>query len=94
MANPNPVKARLAQRRRRKPGDLPKLMKALWETIRDVEEALETAATPDDTCRGAHAMAACANSYVKLLQVGEYEARLAALETALAALKAVDHGSA
>jgi alcohol dehydrogenase YqhD (iron-dependent ADH family) len=94
MANPNPVKARLAQRRRRKPGDLPKLMKAVWETIRDVEAALETAATPDDTCRAAHAMAACANAYNKLLQMGEYEGRLAALEAALAAMKGVDHGGA
>jgi hypothetical protein len=80
MPNPNPVKARLAQRRRRKPGDLPKLLRALWETIRDIEEALETAQTTEETCRAAHAMAACATAYSKLLQIGEFETRLALLE--------------
>jgi hypothetical protein len=83
MPNPNPVKARLAQRRRRKPGDLPKLMRALWETIRDIEEALETAETSEETCRAAHSMAACANAYAKLIQIGEFEGRLTALEKAL-----------
>lgn len=78
--NRNPVKARLAQRRRRKPGDLHALTRALWGAIGDVELALVEATTNDERCRAAHAMAACCNAYVKLLAVGEYEARLARIE--------------
>ena len=86
--NRNPVAARLAQRRRRKPGDLPKLKRALWETIRDLEEVLETATTSEETCRAAHAMAACGNAYTKLVQIGEYEARLSLIEQRLEELRA------
>jgi hypothetical protein len=78
--NRNPYAARLAQRRRRKSGDLHALVKAVWQAIRDCETALESAETNEERCRSIHAMAAIANSYVKLLQIGEYEARLTAIE--------------
>jgi len=87
MANPNPVKARLAQRRRRRAGDLRALTKAVWQAIRDAETALESAKTNDERCRAIHAMAAIANSYSKVLQLGEYEGRLAALEKGLEEIK-------
>jgi hypothetical protein len=83
--NPNPYAARLAQRRRRKAGDLPALTKAVWQTVRDAETALEQASTVAERCTAIHAMAAIANSYSKLLQIGEYEDRLKTLEAQLAA---------
>jgi hypothetical protein len=82
--NPNPVAARLAQRRRRKAGDLQALTKALWQAIRDIERALETAVDHSELVSAAHALAACANAYSRLLQMGDYEARLAALEARVA----------
>jgi HD superfamily phosphodiesterase len=83
--NPNPYAARLAQRRRRKAGDLHDLCKALWQGIRDAETALEQATTVAERCSAVHALAAIGNSYAKVLQIGEYEARLAALEAQVAA---------
>ena len=77
MANSNPLRARLAQRRRRRAGDLRALVKA-GQAVRDAETALESAETAQERCAAIHAMAAIANSYAKLLQAGEYEARLGA----------------
>ena len=78
--NTNPLKARLAQRRRRKAGDLAHLMKALWGAIGDIEVALALGGTTEETFRGAHAMAACANAYARLIALAEYEPRLAQIE--------------
>jgi HD superfamily phosphodiesterase len=85
MANANPLTARLAQRRRRKAGDLHDLCKALWQGIRDAEMALEMATTVAEKCAAVHSLAAIGNTYAKVLQIGEYEARLAALEAQVAA---------
>ena len=83
MPNPNPVQARLTLRRRRRAGDLADLMKAVWQAVGDAEQALEQAETNDARCKAIHAMSAIATTYTKMLQVGEYEARLALIEKAL-----------
>jgi hypothetical protein len=80
MPNPDPYKARLAKRRKRAPGDLQELLRALWNAIADVETVMEGAESVEDVCKCAHALAGCGNTYAKLLQIGEYEARLARLE--------------
>ena len=80
MPNPSPLAARLAKRRRHRPGDLQALLRAVWGAVRDGEIALAEAATGPERTSAIHAMAAIAGAYAKLLQVGEYEARLARLE--------------
>lgn len=80
VANRNPVDARLRRRRRSKPGNLKSLVRAVWCTLRDAELSLVEATTVAERCSAVHAMASIAGVYVKLIQVGEYEARLARLE--------------
>jgi hypothetical protein len=87
MANKNPVQARIARRRRRKPGDLKQALLTIWNAINDVEHALNQAQTGEEICRAARAMSACILTYAKLLQTGELEARMAHLEMQLEALR-------
>jgi|SRR4029450_5088122 hypothetical protein len=85
--NPDPIKARLARRRKRKAGDLPALKRAIWQSVRDTQLAAESAVTIPEICQTVHALAAISNSYTKVLQGVEVEARLAQLEAQVAALQ-------
>lgn len=82
MPNPNPVAARLAKRRAHKPGTLADLQKVLWTAIKDAEALLYLADDPELILRCVHAIGQCAGQYSRLLEVGEFEARLAAIEDA------------
>jgi hypothetical protein len=91
MANPSPHKARMARKRKVKPGTLLDLQKLLWKALRTAEAILDRACTqadgewerPEDLqLRAIHAIGQCAGQYSKLLEVGEFEARIAALEAA------------
>jgi hypothetical protein len=84
MANKNPVHARLALRKRRRTGDLQDLMRATWRGINDAEAALDMAVTVAEKCSAIHALSAIAITYTKMLQIGEYEARLAQIEAMVA----------
>ena len=85
MANPNPAKARVAKRsRRKKPGDLKAVQSVLWSAILKLESHLETVTT-DETDTGeltklVHALSQSASTYMKALEIGEYEARVSELE--------------
>jgi hypothetical protein len=80
MANPNPYAARLAQRRAHKPGTLADLLKVLWTAIRDAEHLLYSADDPEFRLRCVHALSQAAGQYAKLLEIGEFEARLVQIE--------------
>jgi hypothetical protein len=80
MANPNPHQARQAKRRASKPGTLPQLQLKLWQALCAAEAVLQTATEAELTLKAVHAMAQVAGHYARLLEVGEIEARLAALE--------------
>jgi hypothetical protein len=82
MANPNPHKARMAQRRRGKPGDLAALLKVVWHALSEAQAVLDSTQgdNPDLCLRAVHAVSQCAGQYAKLLEIGELEARVAALE--------------
>ena len=82
MANPNPVAARLAQRRARQPGNLADVLKVLWTALHDAEQLMYAADDPELRLRCIHAVSQVAGQYSKLLEIGELEARLAALEAA------------
>jgi hypothetical protein len=83
MANPNPHRARRAKRSARAPGTLRALQQKLWGAILWAETVLEEADTPDLRLRAIHALAQAAGHYGKLLEVGELEARLQAVEAQL-----------
>jgi hypothetical protein len=84
MANPNPHAARLSKRRAHKPGDLQAILKILWTAIRDAEALLYTAGDDADLrLRCLHALSQSCGQYAKLLEIGELESRLAALEQAM-----------
>jgi len=84
MANPNPYQARLAQRRPRKPGDLRQLTRVLWRAILEAEEILMNAGDAELKLKAIHALSQCAGQYRGLIEVGEFESRLKALEDAKA----------
>lgn len=83
MANPSPHKARQARKRRSKPGNLEALKRDLWHVLQAALRVLDAPdTTPELTLRAVHAMAQAAGQYARLIEVGELEARLAALESA------------
>jgi len=86
MSNPNPWQGRLKRKSQRKPGDLHALQCKLWGAILHCEEILESAATAendDKRLKSIHALSQCCGQYARLLEVGEFEARLQALEAAM-----------
>ena len=87
MANHNPVKGRLARQRNRQRGDLEALMVEVWLAIEKAVESLDLAVTGPERCSAIHAISSIATTYTKMLQVGEYEARLALVEQQLEELR-------
>jgi hypothetical protein len=82
VPNPNPYAARQAKRRARKTLDLPDVLKIMTKAIREAEMALLQADDPEFTLRCVHALSQACGQYAKLLEVGEFEARLKVLEDA------------
>jgi hypothetical protein len=83
MPNPQPYQARLAKKQIRKAGDLNALIRTLWHAIVEAREILDTADSDDMRLRAIHAIGQTAATYARLLEVGEHEARLAAVEEAV-----------
>jgi len=84
MPNPSPHQARLSKRRRGKPGDLPALLRVVWAALLEADAVLQSTQgdNPELCLKAVHAVSQCAGQYAKLLEVGELEARIAALEAA------------
>jgi hypothetical protein len=78
--NPNPWHARHAKRKVRKPGNLQQLQAKLWRALCEAEAVLDTSEDPELTLKAVHAISQCAGQYAKLLEIGELEARVQALE--------------
>ena len=84
MANYNPYQARQARKRKRKPGTVQDLVKVLWSAIMDAQQVLdECAGDHEQTLKAVHCISQCAGQYAKLLEVGEWEARLTQVEAEL-----------
>lgn len=83
MPNRNPWQGRLSKKRRRKAGDLEQLQKVLWSAIMSAEATLYGAVDAELVLKAVHAIAQASSQYAKLLEVGELEARLSALEERL-----------
>ncbi len=83
MSNPNanPLKARMAKKKRQRTGDLMALQRKVWTALLHAEDCLEQAEEPELRLKAIHALSQCAGQYAKLLEVGELEARLAELES-------------
>lgn len=83
VANPNPYRARAAKRRAHKPLNLTDVLKILTSAIREAERVLYEADDPEMILRCCHALAQATGQYSKLLEIGEFEGRLQALEAAV-----------
>jgi hypothetical protein len=81
--NASPHKARLGKRLRHKPGNVTDLQRILWYALKLAQGVLDNATEEDQILRGVHAVSQCAGQYEKLLEIGEFEARLAAIEAML-----------
>lgn len=92
MANPNPYQARQGRARKRQDaaGSVEDLQAALWRAIDRLNESLKSkkgADVDDAALRRMHALCQLGGVYLKVVEVGELEARIAALEAANAAKK-------
>jgi hypothetical protein len=84
VPNPDPFKARLGRRRRRrKVGDLAALQRKLWGAICEADGVIVGADADELRLKAIHALVQAGMAYAKILEIGEYEARLAALEQQL-----------
>ena len=81
MANPSPHRGRLGKKLRGKPGDMPQLLLILWHALKRSQGVLDRVVEDDEaTLKACHAISQIAGQYAKLLEIGELEARIAALE--------------
>jgi hypothetical protein len=83
MPNPNPWQARHARKKIRKPGNLLDLQRKLWRCICEAELILDEADDPELVLRAVHALCQCSGQYAKLLEVGEFEARMRVVEACM-----------
>lgn len=80
--NPNPHQARQARRvTRRKPGSLEAARRLLWQALERAAELLGEE-DPALSLKAVHAISQGTSAYAKIIEVGEFEARLAAIEAA------------
>ncbi|WP_146160583.1 hypothetical protein [Deinococcus arcticus] len=81
MANPDPRAARTAKRakRRGQPGTLEDARALLWRALTRAGELLEEA-DPAHALKAVHAISQGAAAYARIVEVGELEARITALE--------------
>ncbi len=91
MPNPNPHAARIARKRRPKPGTVKQLTSVLWRAITHLETHLDVTARADEVdtaelCKLTHALSQSAATYLKAVEVGELETRLETLEKAQAGM--------
>jgi hypothetical protein len=82
MPNPSPHLARMGKKARGKPGDLAELLAMLWGALLEAQDVLTQAPedSPELRLKAVHAISQCGGQYARLLEVGELEACLAALE--------------
>jgi hypothetical protein len=83
VANPDPYKARLARKGRRKVCDLAALQRKVWGAICDAEELRTDAPTAELRLKAIYALSQAAMVFIKVHEVGELEQRLTALEQAM-----------
>lgn len=84
--NPTTHLARLARKNRRASGDLDGARRRLWRALEMAEAVLLDAAAADDrtgVLKAVHATTQAAAAFARIVEVGEIEARLAAVETAI-----------
>lgn len=100
--NANPTKARMAKkaRRRGQPGTVAEAQVLLWRALERAGELLEVidpeTGAPDNALalKAIHAISQGASAYAKIVEVGELEARLEALEAAQASGPTLGRGAA
>jgi hypothetical protein len=84
VPNPDPFKARLGRRRRRrKVGDLAALQRKLWGAICEADDMLVGAEADEFRLKAIHAFVQAGMAYATVLEIGEQEARLRAVEEQL-----------
>lgn len=81
MANPDPSKARQVRRKKKrgKPGTLEDARALLWRALSRAGDLLEEE-DPALSLKAIHAISQGAAAYARIVEVGELEARIAALE--------------
>jgi len=85
MANQSPHDGRLAKKELHRPGNLQQLLGIMWRNVLEAD-AIKTT-IPEDAVelrlKAIHATIQAGSAYARLLEVGELEARMVAIEQAL-----------
>jgi hypothetical protein len=81
MPNPSPHKARMATKKKHKPGNLQDVLAIVWVALKTAQTLLENK-DPVVQLKAAHGVFQGGMAYAKLYESGELEARLLALENA------------
>jgi restriction endonuclease Mrr len=88
MVNPKPnanaetaARARLAKKRARKTGTIKDALKVVWAALQTAHEILKHKDTAV-RLKAVHAVSQTAATFTRMVEVGEFEARLDALEKA------------
>jgi hypothetical protein len=83
MANSNPYHARVAKKARTKRRGILTLIDTLWDTMDVAVKVLDRTSDDMDKIKACHCISQIGGQIGRLLEVGELEARLAALEAHL-----------
>ena len=85
----NATKARIGKKEKNRPkaGTIKELTQVLWTAISTIESHLIKTTAKDEVdttelCKLTHALSQSASTYLKTIEVGEFEARVEALEKA------------
>jgi hypothetical protein len=84
MVDAQRFRARPPRKRARKPGDLAGLRRMLWQALIEAERVLLESDNDELSLKAVHAVSQAAGQYARLLEIGELEARVAALEASAA----------
>jgi len=84
MPNPNPYQARLARAQKRRPGDIDAVRRRTWGVLCLAYSEIADAADADERRKAILAYGQIATLYARVLEASEIEARICALEQAMA----------
>jgi hypothetical protein len=84
MANANPYQGRIERKKKRRAnGDIEGATALVWRAMKKAETIMKASQEHDVQLKAIHALSQSASVYARLIECGELEARLAAIETAM-----------
>jgi hypothetical protein len=92
-SNPDPLKARMGKRKKKQSGSVQAAARIVWDALQTAQSVLSSKDTTE-RLKACHAVFQGAQAYARVVEIGEFEARLAALEASHSPMpqsKGLDH---